>query len=143
MVLPVPGSPLTSRGAAGDGGVDGQHQVLGGDVVLVPWNFMVKVAEGNARVADLVKKGACTSCHGENFSQPVSPGFPKIAGQHSDYLFVALKSYKTEGHTTWGRANGVMGGIAKQFTNAELKELAAYLSNLPSELKTVKQSIFR
>lgn len=102
-----------------------------------------KAPEGNARVAELVKKGACTSCHGENFSQPVSPGFPKIAGQHSDYLFVALKSYKAEGHTTWGRSNGVMAGIAKQFTNAELKELAAYLSHLPSELKTVKQSIFR
>ncbi len=102
-----------------------------------------KAPEGNARVAELVTKGACTSCHGENFSQPVSPAFPKVAGQHADYLFVALKSYKTEGHATWGRSNGVMAGVAKQFTNAELKEMAVYLSSLPGELKTVKQSIFR
>jgi cytochrome c553 len=36
-----------------------------------------------------------------------------------------------------------MGGIAKQFSNAELKELAGYVSSLPSELKTVPQSRFR
>ena len=36
-----------------------------------------------------------------------------------------------------------MGGIAKQFSNAELKELASYLSTLPGELKTVPQARFR
>jgi cytochrome c553 len=76
-------------------------------------------------------------------NQPIDPSYPKIAGQHADYLFVALKSYKTEGHATWGRANPIMGGVAKQFTNAELKELARYVSALPGELKTVGQSKFR
>jgi len=83
------------------------------------------------------------SCHGDSFSLPVDPSYPKIAGQHADYLFVALKSYKTEGNATWGRANGIMGGVAKQFSNAELKELANYVSSLPGELKTVPQSKFR
>jgi hypothetical protein len=36
-----------------------------------------------------------------------------------------------------------MGGVAKQFTNAELKELANYLGGLPGELKTVPQSRFK
>jgi len=58
-------------------------------------------------------------------------------------LFVALKSYKVEGQATWGRNNGVMGGIAKQFTNAELKELAQYISTQPGELRIVPQSKFR
>ena len=102
-----------------------------------------KAAAGNASVAELVKKGACASCHGESFSQPVDPGYPKIAGQHADYLFVALKAYKTQGNATWGRSNGIMGGIAKQFSNAELKELANYVSALPGELKTVPQAKFR
>jgi cytochrome c553 len=74
---------------------------------------------------------------------PIDPSYPKIAGQHSDYLFVALKSYKTEGNATWGRGNPIMGGVAKQFSNAELKELASYVSALPGELKTVPQSKFR
>lgn len=102
-----------------------------------------KAAEGDARVAALVAKGACVSCHGDGFNKPIDPSYPKLAGQHSDYLFVALKSYKTEGNSTWGRANGVMGGVAKQFSNAELKEMANYVSSLPGELKTVPQSKFR
>lgn len=56
---------------------------------------------------------------------------------------MALKSYKSEGARYWGRANGIMGGIAKQFSNAELKDLASYVSTLPGELKTVPQSKFR
>jgi cytochrome c553 len=104
---------------------------------------LAKAAEGSARVTALVQKGACISCHGDSFSKPIDPSYPKIAGQHADYLFVALKSYKSEGHATWGRSNGVMGGIAKQYSNAELKEMANYLSKLPGELKTVPQSKFR
>jgi cytochrome c553 len=102
-----------------------------------------KAADGNARVAALMTKGACVSCHGDSFSKPIDPSYPKIAGQHADYLFVALKSYKTEGNATWGRANGIMGGVAKQFSNAELKEIASYLSSLPGELKTVPQDKFK
>lgn len=102
-----------------------------------------KAVEGNARVTSLLQKGACVSCHGDNFSKPIDASYPKIAGQHADYLFVALKSYKAEGNALWGRSNGVMGGITKQFSNAELKELANYVSTLPGELKTVPQSKFR
>lgn len=102
-----------------------------------------KAPEATGKAAELVKKGACVSCHGESFSKPIDPTYPKIAGQHADYLFVALKSYKTEGNATWGRGNGVMGGIAKQFSNAELKELANYVHSLPGELRTVPQAKFK
>jgi len=83
------------------------------------------------------------SCHGANFSQPIDPTYPKIAGQHADYLFVALKSYKTEGKALWGRGHPIMGGVAKQFSNAELKELANYVSSLPGVLKTLPQAKFK
>ena len=97
----------------------------------------------DAKVAALLQKGACVSCHGDNFSKPVDPSYPKIAGQFQDYLFVALKSYKTENQATLGRSNGVMGGIAKQFTNAELKAMAQYIGSLDGDLKTIPQSKFR
>ena len=100
-------------------------------------------AAPDAKVAALLQKGACVSCHGDNFSKPVDPSYPKIAGQHKDFLFVALKSYKVENQATWGRNNGVMGGIAKQFSNAELKALSAYVGSLDGDLKTVPQSKFR
>jgi cytochrome c553 len=100
-------------------------------------------AAPDAKVTALLQKGACVSCHGDNFSKPVDPSYPKIAGQHKDFLFVALKSYKVENQSTWGRNNGVMGGIAKQFSNAELKALSAYVGSLDGDLKTVPQSKFR
>lgn len=100
-------------------------------------------APADAKVAALLQKGACVSCHGDNFSKPIDPAYPKIAGQHKDYLFVALKSYKVENQATWGRSNGVMGGIAKQYSNAELKALSAYLAGLQGELYTIPQSKFR
>ncbi len=95
------------------------------------------------KVNALLQKGGCVACHGANFSQPLDPSYPKIAGQYKDYLFVALKSYKVENQSTWGRSNGIMGGIAKQFSNAELKALADYVSSQQGELKSLAQSKFR
>jgi cytochrome c553 len=99
--------------------------------------------EPSAAVAALLTKGACVSCHGANFAKPIDPSYPKIAGQHADYLTVALKAYKTEGNAKVGRSNGVMAGIAKQYSNAELKAMASYVSSLPGDLKTVPQSKFK
>ena len=97
----------------------------------------------NPQVAELLKKGACVSCHGENFAKPIDPSYPKIAGQYGDYLYATLKAYKNDTHHTWGRANPVMGGVAKQFSNNELKALATYVASLDGDLKTVPQSRFR
>lgn len=101
-----------------------------------------KAADGPAKAAELVAKGACSSCHGESLSKPIDPSYPKIAGQYSDYLYVALKAYKTEGNPQIGRGNAIMGGVAKQFSNAELKVLANYVGSLPGELKSIPQSRF-
>jgi cytochrome c553 len=98
----------------------------------------------DARVAELLQKGACVSCHGDNFAKPIDPSYPKLAGQHADYLFVALKSYKAEGSQHFvGRSNGVMAGVAGQFTNAELKALAQYIGKVEGDLRVVPQSRWR
>jgi cytochrome c553 len=99
--------------------------------------------EPDAQVSALLQKAACVSCHGANLSKPIDPSYPKIAGQHADYLFVALKSYKTENNPAVGRNNGVMGVIAKQFSNAELKALSRYVSSLEGELETKPEPRFR
>ena len=100
--------------------------------------------EPSVQVAELLKKGACVSCHGDNFAKPIDPSYPKIAGQHADYLFVALKSYKADArNANVGRNNAIMGGIAKQFSNAELKALANYLASVEGDLQVVPQSRFR
>ncbi len=101
------------------------------------------VAPAPAAVAELLTKGACVSCHGSNFSKPLDPSYPKLAGQHADYLTAALKAYKTEGNPKVGRGNAIMAGQVKQFSNAELKAIANYIASLPGELRTVPQNKFR
>ena len=100
-------------------------------------------AEAPAAAAELLKKGNCASCHGANLSKPIDPSYPKLAGQHADYLYVALKAYQTDKNPQVGRNNAVMMGMSRPFTHAELKVLTAYIASLPSELKTVPQSRFR
>ena len=99
--------------------------------------------EPSAEVQALLNKANCASCHGANFSKPIDPSYPKLAGQHADYLFVALKSYKVENNPKVGRGNAIMGGMAKQYSNAELKLLAGYLSSVQGELKVIPESRFR
>jgi cytochrome c553 len=98
-----------------------------------------------SNVEALVTRNAdnnCTKCHGANFNTPNDGTVPKLAGQHADYLFVALKSYRVKNNPHLGRSNAVMGQQVedKKFTNAELKTLASYISSLPGELKTVPES---
>jgi cytochrome c553 len=99
--------------------------------------------EPSPQVAALLQKAACASCHGANLSKAIDPSYPKIAGQHKDYLFVALKAYKSENQSVVGRSNGVMGGIVKQFSNNELKALADYVGTLDGDLQVQAQSRFR
>jgi cytochrome c553 len=93
-----------------------------------------------AAVAELLKKGACASCHGENLNKPIDPSYPKLAGQHADYLFVALKAYQIEKNPVVGRSNAVMMGMAKPFSQKELKAISAYIASLPGDLRVVPQS---
>ena len=94
-------------------------------------------------VAALLTKGGCASCHGADYSKPIDPSYQKIAGQHADYLYVALKAYIPEGMQQLGRNNAIMAGMVKQFTRRELKQMADYLGALPGELRTVPEPKFR
>jgi cytochrome c553 len=97
------------------------------------------------------KLATCPACHGKNFNNTTDPANPRLAGQHADYLLASLKAYMTDNNPRVGRASAVMKGMVAPevdgkkkpvFSNAELKELAEYLSGLPGELKTVPQSRF-
>ena len=100
-------------------------------------------AAPSADVAALLTKGACASCHGANFSKPINEAYPKLAGQHADYLAVALRAYSVQGNPQVGRGNAIMSGQVKQFKPAELRAMAKYIGSLPGELSTVPQARFR
>lgn len=92
------------------------------------------VAGGNAiKGAELAKLNNCAACHGADYNKPIDPSYPKLAGQHADYLEHALKAYK-RGNGANGRNNALMAGQVAKLSNKDMADLAAYLHSLPSEL---------
>jgi cytochrome c553 len=84
-----------------------------------------------ARGEALTKKFNCASCHGADFKSPIDPSYPKLAGQHPDYIVHALTAYK-RGNGAWGRNNPIMGGMAAPLTDRDMADIAAYIGSLPS-----------
>ena len=101
-----------------------------------------KAIDGAAGAA-LVEKGGCIGCHGAGLAKPIAPNYPKVAGQHADYVYAALRAYKTENKPQIGRNNPIMGGIVKQFSDKELQEIARYVESLPTTLQTIQPNRFR
>lgn len=80
----------------------------------------------------LVEKGNCASCHGAGLNAPILPVYPKLAGQHADYLYYALRAYQVGGsNPQFGRNNAVMSSQAKPYSDADLHDMAAYIAKLP------------
>ena len=79
------------------------------------------------------QKYNCASCHGADYNSPIDPSYPKLAGQHSDYIEHALVAYQ-RGNGANGRGNAIMGGMAKPLSKKEISDIAAYLASLPGSL---------
>jgi cytochrome c553 len=65
----------------------------------------------------------CIACHGSD-GVGILPEYPVLAGQHADYLEVALKAYRSG-----QRKNPVMAGMAAGLTDLQIRELARYYSS--------------
>lgn len=93
------------------------------------------LAAGNIEAGKAAaEKFACFSCHGKDYSTPIDPTYPKLAGQHQDYLEHALVGYQRGGSGPNGRGNAIMGAQAKNLSHDDIKNIAAYLHSLPSTL---------
>jgi cytochrome c553 len=71
------------------------------------------------------KSRACAACHGADGNSP-SPEFPRIAGQHYDYLARTLQEYRSG-----MRKNPIMGPQAANLTDRDIRDLAAFFSRQP------------
>jgi cytochrome c553 len=95
------------------------------------------LASGNAaNGAELAKKYNCASCHGADYKTPIDPSYPKLAGQHADYLVHALTAYKRGNKASNGRSNPIMAGMAQPLSDRDMADIAAYLQGLPGPLVT-------
>ena len=83
------------------------------------------------------EKFACASCHGADGKTSVMPSYPILAGQHEDYLLHALRAYKrgaTRSTTVNARTNAVMTSMVQQLSEADMRNIAAWLAAQPSDL---------
>jgi cytochrome c553 len=68
------------------------------------------------------KSRVCAACHGPDGNSQ-SPEFPRLAGQHADYLARALGDYQSG-----ARKNPIMAPQAAKLSKRDIADLAAYFS---------------
>jgi cytochrome c553 len=95
------------------------------------------LAVGSAAAADRaagqkIAEAQCAACHGKDYASPL-PGYPKLAGQHDDYLLKSLQDYHSG-----ARKNAIMAGIAKGLSRDDMRNVSAYLGALPGPLTQKK-----
>ena len=83
------------------------------------------VAAGKAK-ADAV----CAACHGKDGNTPIDPSYPKLAGQHRDFLVRSLLDYKSG-----ARKNAIMAAQSQALSRADIDGLASYYASLPGSLQ--------
>jgi cytochrome c553 len=91
-----------------------------------------------AAKADLAKGEAtytavCASCHGADGNSG-SPANPKLAQQHPEYLVKQLQEFKSG-----KRANAIMSGMSAGLSDADMKNIAAWLASKTSKPNFAKE----
>jgi cytochrome c553 len=82
----------------------------------------VNAAQAANPAAGKEKSKTCAACHGPDGNSAVAD-FPKLAGQHYDYLVKALSDYKSG-----ERKNAIMAPLAASLTKRDIEDLAAFYS---------------
>jgi cytochrome c553 len=84
----------------------------------------------NSEAGKVKAKEVCAACHGEGGNSTV-PDYPKLSGQHADYLAKALRDYKSG-----LRKNAVMAAFAGALSKDDIDNLAAYFHAQPAAVST-------
>lgn len=96
-----------------------------GAMLLPQWAHAADTDQGRAKAEQV-----CAACHGKDGNSPIDPSYPRLAGQHRDYLARALTEYKHD-----DRKNPIMGAQAKLLSDADIDNLSAYYASLPGSLE--------
>ena len=90
--------------------------------VLLTGSLGTAAAAGDI-AAGKEKSALCVSCHGAD-GNSTDPQFPRLAGQHANYLERALMDYRSG-----ARKNPIMAGFAGGLKDEDIANLAAYFSS--------------
>jgi len=80
-------------------------------------------AGGNAEAGKTIAAQTCATCHGADGNSP-SPQFPRLSGQHADYLVRALLDYQSG-----ARNNPIMKGFAASLSEQDMEDVAAWFAS--------------
>jgi len=73
---------------------------------------------------------SCVDCHGEEGNAPIDASYPKLGGQYHDYIAHSLQQYR-DGN----REHALMSQQAKDLTDQQIADLAAYFGSRPTQLR--------
>ncbi|KJG13312.1 c-type cytochrome [Photobacterium iliopiscarium] len=92
--------------------------------------------------AGKLKAATCVACHG-NDGNVIIGQYPKLAGQHADYLVKQLADYKlaVTSSGAQGRSNAIMAGMAAALSATDMADLGAYFSSLPISGNTTPENV--
>ena len=71
---------------------------------------------------------ACIACHGPRGNGTELSGFPKISGQHADYIKAQLEKFRDG--SRGNDMNAMMRDIAKKLTDEDIDTLSKYVGGL-------------
>lgn len=71
---------------------------------------------------------ACIACHGPRGNGTELSGFPKISGQHADYIKAQLEKFRDGSRNN--DMNAMMRDVAKKLTDADIDTLSKYVGGL-------------
>lgn len=71
---------------------------------------------------------ACIACHGPRGNGTELSGFPKISGQHADYIKAQLQKFRES--SRGNDMNAMMRDIAKKLTDDDINTLSQYVGGL-------------
>jgi cytochrome c553 len=95
--------------------------LIGAAVALC--SVATSAADVNAGAAKA--KEVCAACHGLD-GNSTQPDYPRLGGQHADFLAKALRDYKSG-----QRKNAIMAGFAAALSRQDIENLAAYYASQP------------
>jgi cytochrome c553 len=76
---------------------------------------------------------ACVDCHGAEGNAPIDPTYPRIGGQYNDYIAHSLQLYR-DGDRSGSPTTDLMASQAKELTDQQIADLAAYFGSRTSKL---------
>lgn len=71
---------------------------------------------------------ACIACHGPRGNGTELSGFPKISGQHAEYIKLQLEKFRDGSRNN--DMNAMMRDVAKKLTDADIETLSKYVGGL-------------